>query len=74
MTVRSALVPLDGSGEKMERGMAIKTNPYYSIDPTDPDVWHDYSNCPNGQQIPAANRRLGKPAGYRRCHSCERMD
>lgn len=55
--------------------MAVRCNPYHSIDPTDPDVWHDYRDCPNGQQIPQGNRRQGRgPAHYRRCRSCIRMD
>lgn len=33
--------------------------PYHSIDPSDPDVYHDYEDCPNGQQIPPKNRRDG---------------
>jgi hypothetical protein len=47
-----------------------KVDPYYSINPSDPDVWHDRDDCPNGQQIPAHNRRQGKPAGYRKCDRC----
>ena len=48
----------------------MKVPAYYSIDPTDPDVWHDHDNCPAGQQIPARNRREGKPATHRRCEHC----
>lgn len=39
--------------------MAIPSEPYHSIDPTDPDVHHIYEDCPNGQQIPDRNRRDG---------------
>jgi hypothetical protein len=53
--------------------MANKVYPYYSIDPTDPDVYHDYSDCPAGQQIPDKNRRSGT-GGRRRCLHCVRMD
>lgn len=53
--------------------MAIPTSPYHSIDESDPDVYHDYEDCPNGQQIPPENRRVGKN-GWPRCGSCERMD
>lgn len=31
--------------------MAVKTLPYYSTDQRDPRVYHDYGDCPNGQQI-----------------------
>ena len=51
-----------------------KVPAYYSINPTDPDVWHDYDDCPSGQLIPERNRRNGKPAGYRRCERCIEMD
>lgn len=48
----------------------MKTNPYYSSNPSDPDVYHDHSDCPTGQQIPPANRRDGTK-GYRRCDQCK---
>jgi hypothetical protein len=53
-----------------------KVDPYYSINPTDPDVWHDKDNCPSGQQIPLHNKRPGKgPNGtYRKCEHCKDMD
>jgi hypothetical protein len=50
----------------------MKTTPYYSINPTDPDVHHDHSDCPAGQQIPAANRRNGTN-GRRRCEHCQKL-
>lgn len=53
--------------------MANACAPYHSSNPSDPDVHHDYSDCPNGQQIPAANRRSGT-GGYPRCANCKRMD
>jgi len=30
--------------------MATPSSPYHSTDTTDPQVYHDYSDCPNGQQ------------------------
>jgi len=48
----------------------MKVRPYYSIDPSDPDVWHDHDNCPAGQQIPARNRRDGQPVTHRHCEHC----
>lgn len=53
--------------------MAVECSSYHSIEPTDPDVYHDYSDCPNGQQIPSKNWRSGD-GGYPRCGSCRRMD
>lgn len=55
------------------QGAAVKTSPYHSSNPSDPDVHHDHTNCPNGQQIPAANRRSGT-GGFPRCGNCKRMD
>lgn len=47
-----------------------KTSPCHSSNPSDPDVYHDYDDCPTGQQIPPQNRRPGK-GGQRRCKQCE---
>jgi hypothetical protein len=52
--------------------MAIKSDPYYSVDPTDPRVHHVYTDCPNGQQIDPPNRRSGTGA-LPLCGSCERL-
>lgn len=40
-----------------------KVGNYYSNNPSDPDVYHDQSNCPSGQQIPpvSADRRRTRP-------------
>lgn len=48
----------------------MKVDYYYSINPSDPDVYHWHDNCPTGQQIPAHNKRPGKPSGYRECRDC----
>jgi hypothetical protein len=50
-----------------------KVSPYHSTDPTDPDVYHDYDSCPNGQQIPQKNWASGKN-GYPRCKNCAKLD
>lgn len=50
-----------------------KTSPYHSSNPSDPDVYHDHSDCPSGSQIPASNWQSGT-GGNRRCHTCESMD
>jgi hypothetical protein len=49
-----------------------KVAPYHSINPSDPDVYHDHDDCPSGQQIPAHNRRSGT-GGYPRCKHCVNM-
>lgn len=53
--------------------MAISTSPYHSTDLRDPRVYHDYRDCPNGQQISPGNRAAGK-GGLPRCGSCKRLD
>jgi len=50
----------------------VKTDPYYSINPSDPDVHHVHSDCPAGARIPAENRRSGTN-GYRLCERCADM-
>lgn len=50
----------------------MKVSPYHSTNPSDPDVHHDHSDCPSGQQIPAHNRRPGT-GGYPRCQHCRNM-
>ncbi len=50
----------------------MKTTAYHSSNPSDPDVHHDHSNCPSGQQIPAHNRLSGT-GGYHRCGHCKNM-
>jgi hypothetical protein len=47
----------------------VKVSAYHSINPNDPDVYHDHSDCPTGQQIPERNKRPGTN-GYRRCAQC----
>lgn len=53
--------------------MAEFTSPYHSTDPTDPQVYHDYIDCPNGQQIDPGHKKDGT-GGLPRCGSCERLD
>ena len=48
------------------------TLPYYSTNPTDPDVHHLFSDCPSGQQIPPANREEGTN-GRPLCDQCRDM-
>lgn len=50
----------------------MKVPAYYSVNPSDPDVYHDHDDCPEGQQIPARNKRQGTNR-HRRCLSCTKM-
>jgi len=43
---------------------------YHSINPSDPDVYHDNEDCPSGKQIPASNRREGKGPYTTKCARC----
>lgn len=52
--------------------MANRVAAYHSTNPSDPDVHHVFSDCPAGQQIPAANRASGTN-GWRLCKKCEDM-
>lgn len=47
----------------------MRVSPYYSSNPSDPDVHHVYDDCVSGRQIPAHNRRAGD-GGYRMCDHC----
>lgn len=50
----------------------MRSEPYHSVHPTDPDVYHDHSDCRSGQQIPPANRRHGMN-GKPRCKHCQNL-
>jgi hypothetical protein len=52
--------------------MAIPSQPYHSIDLSDPDVHHVFSDCPSGQQIPPENKRSGTN-NWRLCGHCKNM-
>ena len=47
-------------------------SPYHSINLSDPDVYHNHSDCPSGQQIPARNKRSGTN-NYPLCKHCKDM-
>ena len=52
-----------------------KVPAYYTITPAQPprpDVYHDHSDCPVGEAIPAATRRPGT-AGRPRCANCVKL-
>ena len=56
---------------------ADPTLPYFSTNPTDPDVHHLFSDCPSGQQIPPENRgghqRLATLRSLPAASSCRRL-
>jgi len=39
------------------KGVTMKVAAYHSSNPSDPDVYHEYDDCPAGQQIPSWNDR-----------------
>jgi len=47
----------------------MKVAPYHSVDPEDPDVYHDDDACPAGAQIPPQNWGAGT-GNHRRCDVC----
>jgi hypothetical protein len=49
-----------------------KCSPYHSISPEDSDVYHDHSDCYEGQKIKPENRAPGED-GRRRCQVCQGM-
>jgi hypothetical protein len=46
--------------------------PYFSTNPTDPDVHHLLSDRPSGQQIPPENREESTN-GWPLCDHCRRL-
>jgi len=69
---RQRYVALVGSSGIKAKEPRMRVSPYYSINPSDPDVHHVHSDCPTGQQIPVANKRQGTN-GYRLCEHCAGM-
>ena len=51
----------------------MKVFPYYSTRPSDSDVYHDYGDCPTGQQASWQHKAQGTN-GYRKCEVCVGMD
>jgi hypothetical protein len=47
----------------------MRTSPYHSINPSDPDVHHVYDDCISGRQIPWQNKRSGTN-GWPLCKHC----
>ena len=50
----------------------MKVSAYYSISPEDHEVYHDKSNCPDGEQIKPQNKRSGT-AGRPYCKQCPKV-
>ena len=50
----------------------MHVGPYYSTNPSDPDVHHTHDDCPSGKQIPPRNRVNGT-GGRRLCKTCDSM-
>lgn len=51
----------------------MKVAAYHSSNPSDPDVHHNYDDCPTGQQIPSWNKTPGT-GGHPRCKHCIAKD
>lgn len=49
-----------------------KVDPYYSISPEDRQVYHDKSNCPDGERIMWQNRRPGTD-DREHCKECPKV-
>jgi hypothetical protein len=50
----------------------MRVSPYYSTNPSDPDVHHVHDDCPSGSQISWQNKQEGTN-GYRLCLTCDSM-
>jgi hypothetical protein len=48
------------------------TTPYYSISPEDHQVYHDKSNCPDGERILEKNKRYGTD-DRPKCKECPKV-
>jgi hypothetical protein len=48
------------------------TASYYSVASTDPAVYHDKSNCPDGERIKPENKRYGTD-NRRHCEECPKV-
>lgn len=66
LTLRSPLTHVSQTA----REPIMRSNEYYSINQSDPDVHHNDSGCPVGRQIPAYNKRAGTN-GWPLCKRCE---
>ena len=51
----------------------MRTYPYHSTDPKDPEVYHNHNDCPAGEQIPTGDRANGAN-DYPHCEQCKDLD
>lgn len=62
-------------GEHNEpREATMKVSPYHSSNPSDPDVFHDYDDCPTGKQIPSWNKVAGTSGSAAASSAATRTD
>jgi hypothetical protein len=47
----------------------MKVSAFHSSNESDPDVYHDQSECAAGKRIPSYNKLSGT-GGYRKCKVC----
>ena len=73
MAQKVSVVPLSLLSSPARRlkeiGATVKVSAYHSSNQSDPDVYHDHSDCPTGQQIPSYNKVSGT-GGLPRCKQC----
>jgi hypothetical protein len=50
-----------------------KCSPYHTSEPETPQVYHDYTDCPSGEQIKPWHKVQGT-GGRRRCEQCVAKD
>jgi hypothetical protein len=51
----------------------VKVAAYHSSKPSDPEVYHDEHDCPEGEKVPARHVASGT-GGYRKCEHCAATD
>lgn len=64
---------LTAQGQTGEGESAVKVSPYYSISEEEREVYHDHSNCPDGERILPRNKRPGMD-NRPRCKECKKLD
>jgi hypothetical protein len=55
-----------------KEGILPSSSPYYSVASTDPAVYHNKSNCPDGERIKLENKRWGTD-GRDLCKECPKV-
>jgi len=62
-----------GNSDEYEPLLMVKVAAYNSSKPSDPEVYHDQHDCPEGQEVPARHVVAGT-GGYRKCEHCSSRD